>query len=272
MALFAIGWEPELRGLLTVIIGVVVLCGSIYLVLATNIGARLGFLVTLTSLAGWMMLMGMVWWIYGIGLRGPDPAWVEVPGATVLQDPAALRDSGAIETLPPVDEGALPDESAAVVGGTLTDEGYVKLPTGDPAFGQAQAAAAGFLEEEEAFGPGGYVITDVYDIGGERYPKINDSLDFVAFIHTPHYVVVEARPLIEVRNEPGRAPAQPEIDEAEQVQYVYMVRDLGARRQPATVLAIGGGAIFLALCYLLNRRDHFRRENLEAAAAVARAG
>jgi hypothetical protein len=272
MALFAIGWEPELRGLLTVVIGVVVLCGSIYMVMATNMGARLGFLVALTGLAGWMMLMGMTWWIYGIGLRGPDPSWAEIPGATVLQDPAALRDGGAIDTLPPVEDDASPDESAAVVGVTLTDEGYVKLASSDPAFGQAQAAAAEFLEEEEAFGAGGYVITDVYDIGGERYPKINESLDFVAFIHTPHYVVVEARPLVEVRNEPGRAPAQPEIDEAEQVQYVYMVRDLGARRQPATVLTIGGGAIFLALCYLLNRRDRVRRENLEAAAEVARTG
>jgi hypothetical protein len=272
MALLAIGWEPELRGLLTVIIGVVVLCGSVYLILATNIGARLGFLVALTALAGWMMLMGMTWWIYGIGLRGPDPSWAEVPGVTVLQDPAALRDSGAIDVLPPVAEEASPDESAAVVGVTLTDEGYVKLASGDPAFGQAQAAAAELLEEEEAFGPGGYVITDVYDIGGERYPKINDSLDFVAFVHTPHYVIVEARPLVELRNEPGRAPSQPEIDESEQVQYVYLVRDLGARRQPATVLTIGGGAIFLALCYLLNRRDRFRRQNLESAAAIATAG
>jgi hypothetical protein len=66
MALFAIGWEPELRGLLTVIIGVVALCGTVYLVMATNLGARLGFLVALTALAGWMMLMGMVWWVYGI--------------------------------------------------------------------------------------------------------------------------------------------------------------------------------------------------------------
>ena len=83
-------------------------------------------------------------------------------------------------------------------------------------------------------------------------------------------MVVEARPLVEVRAEPGRAPATPEINESEQAQYVYMVRDLGARRQPATVLTIGGAAIFLALCYLLNRRDRFRRENLEAAAVVAR--
>jgi hypothetical protein len=270
MGLLAIGWEPEIRGLLTVIIGVVVLCGSIYLIMATNVGARLGFLITLTGLAGWMMLMGMVWWIYGIGLRGPDPSWTEVPGVTVLQDPAALRDGGAIDTLPPVPDDATPDQSAEVVGDTLVDEGYEQLAPSNPAFGQAQATAAAFLEEEEAFGPGGYVITDVYDIGGERYPKINDSLDFVAFVHTPHYVVVEARPLIEVRAEPGRAPATPEIDESEQAQYVYMVRDLGARRQPATVLTIGGAAIFLALCYLLNRRDRFRRENLEAAAVVAR--
>jgi hypothetical protein len=272
MALFAIGWEPELRGLLTVIIGVVALCGSIYLVMATNLGARLGFLVALTALAGWMMLMGMVWWVYGIGLRGPDPTWAAVPGATVLQDPVALRDAGVIETLPPVPDTAAPTESAEIVAETLVAEGFVPLDPSDPAFGQAQAAASEFLSEEEAFGPGGYVITEVFDIGGERYPKINDSLDFFAFFHTPHHVVVEARPLVEVRNEPGRAPATPQIDEDAPVHYVYMVRDLGARRQPATVLAIGGGAIFLALCYLLHRRDRILRINIESATAVARAG
>jgi hypothetical protein len=214
----------------------------------------------------------MVWWVYGIGLRGPDPTWQAVPGATVLQDPLALRDAGAVEGLPPIPEDATATESADIVAETLVEEGYVKLDPSDPAFGQAQAAAAEYLEEEEAFGPGGYVITDVFDIGGERWPKINDSLDFVAFWHTPHYVIVEARPLVEVRTEPGRAPVPPMVDEDAQVQYVYMERDLGARRQPATVLTIGGGAIFLALCYLLHRRDRLLRQHLEAAAAVARAG
>jgi hypothetical protein len=272
MGLLAIGWEPELRGILTVMIGVVVLCGSIYLIMATNMGARLGFLVTLTGLAGWMMLMGMVWWIYGIGLRGPDPTWAAVPGATVLQDPQALRESGAIDTLPEIPEDASASESAVLVGDALVEQGYIALDPSDPAFGQAQAAASEFLEEEEAFGPGGYEIAEVFDIGGERWPKINDSLDFVAFFHTPHYVVVEARPLVQVRTEPGRAPAAPQVDEDQQVQYVYMIRDLGARRQPATVLTIGGGAIFLALCYLLHRRDRILQENLAAGTAVARAG
>ena len=44
-SVLAIGWEPELRGILIVIIAVAVLNGSIYLLLGTNLGARLGFLV-----------------------------------------------------------------------------------------------------------------------------------------------------------------------------------------------------------------------------------
>ena len=115
-------------------------------------------------------------------------------------------------------------------------------------------------------------MTEIYDIGGDRSPRIkagdvpglsDDSLDFLAFIHEPHFVVVEAAPLQQVRTEPGRAPVPATIDETQQRQYVYMIRDLGARRQPAVVLTIGGGAIFLALCYLLHRRDRQLDANIK---------
>jgi hypothetical protein len=56
-ALLALNWEPQLRGIIIIIISTVVLCGSVYLILGTNIGARLGFLLSLAGLAGWMMLM-----------------------------------------------------------------------------------------------------------------------------------------------------------------------------------------------------------------------
>ena len=60
-ALLAVSWEPEIRGWIIVIISVVVLMGSTYLILGTNLGARLGFLVALTGLAGWMMSMAIIW-------------------------------------------------------------------------------------------------------------------------------------------------------------------------------------------------------------------
>ncbi len=280
MNLLAIGWEPELRGLLTVVIAVVVLMGSIYLIMLTNLGARLAFLVTLAGLAGWMMLMGLTWWIYGIGLRGPDPTWQPVAGATVLQDTDALRSGGVLQTLPDIPEDATPREEGEIVGERLQEDGWILLDPSSPAFGQAQASASVFLEEEGAFAAGTYVVTDIFDIGGDRYPRIeagkvpgltNDSLDFFAFWHEPHYVLAEAAPFVQVREEPGRAPVTPEIDETRQRQYVYMVRDLGARRQPAVVLTFGGGAIFLALCYLLHRRDQHLEANLSNSAAVATA-
>ena len=65
----AINWSPELRGILIVIIAVTVLMGSVYMILGTNLGARLGFIVALTGLAGWMLLMGILWSMYGIGIE-----------------------------------------------------------------------------------------------------------------------------------------------------------------------------------------------------------
>ncbi len=263
MTLLAIAWEPELRGLLTVIIGFVILCGSVYGIMATNMGTRLAFLVALTGLFGWLMLMGAVWMVYGIGLRGPDPTWQAVPGAGVLQDVDALGASGVLDPNADVPDDATPNESAEIVREAFFDQGWIVLDKAAPAFGQAQAAATEILVEEGAFAAGQFEIIEVFDTGGERYPKINDTLDFFAFFHTPHYVVAEAAPYVPVRTEPGRAPARPEIDESLQRQYVYMIRDLGARRQPAAVLMIGAGVIFLALCYLLHRRDRVLKHNLE---------
>ena len=271
MSLLAIGWDPELRGLLTVIMGVVVLMGSIYMIMATNMGSRLSFLVTLTGLMGWMMLMGLTWWIYGIGLKGPEPSWAAVPGQTIIQDVPALRSAGALETLPAGYQDADVSELHDLVEEEFFAEGYIKIDTDNPAYGQAAAAASEFIEEDGALTAGQYEISEVFDIGGERYPLLlnNESLDFVAFFHKPHYTVVEMSPLVPVRTEPGRAPAQPEVDEEAQKQYVYMVRDLGARRQPAVVLTIGGGAIFFALCFLLNRREKILNQNLSTAVATA---
>jgi len=259
----AIGWEPEIRGLLTVIIAVLTLCGSLYLVMATNIGARLGFLVALTGLAGWMFLMGIIWLIYGIGLRGPEPSWQAVPGQTVIQDPTALAQAEVLDAAVDIPDDATFTEQAELVAEQFRSEGWELLEEADPSFGQAGSEAGVLLEETGTFSAGEFQVINVFDVGGERYPKINESLDFLAFFHKPHFAVVEVAPLEPTRAEAGRAPAAAVIDETRQHQYVYMVRDLGARRQPAAVLSVGAGLIFFTLCWLLHRRDRFVRANLE---------
>ncbi|MBL6636142.1 MAG: hypothetical protein ISP35_08105 [Ilumatobacteraceae bacterium] len=263
-ALLAISWEPELRGALTVILGTVAFMGSVYMILGTNIGARLGFLVTLCGLAGWMALMGGIWWIYGIGLKGADPSWVQVPGRTVIQDASDLYQAGVLENRLALTDVDVPADINDVVYDGFVSEEWRVLGESEPAFGQAAASATVFLEEEDALEPGSFKVTNVFENGGEAYPKIfgQDALDQVAFFHKPYYTVVEVSPYIPLRTEPGRAPSAPEVDPTQEAQYVYMLRDLGSRREPAALITIGSTIVFLALAWMLHRRDRFVAENL----------
>jgi len=260
-AFLAITWEPELRGILIVIIAVTTLCGSVYMVLGTNLGARLGFLVAFTGLAGWMALMGSIWWIYGIGLKGPEPSWDAIPGKTVIQDVSSLRNAGVLDDLPSIPEGTAVTEEAELVDAQFVAEDWRRIAESEPTFGQAGSSAGELLIETDTFATGEFQVVSVFDKGGERYPKITDRFDFIAFFHKPHYAVVEVAPLEQVRAEPGRAPTPPQIDETRQHQYVYMVRNLGARRQPAALITLGSTTVFLLLCWMLHRRDRLVAEN-----------
>jgi hypothetical protein len=251
--LLALSWKPELRGIIVVMIGFVVLCGSVYLIVGTNIGARLGFLVALSGLAGWMMIMGIIWWVYGIGLKGIEPSWKPA-------DPVAIVNDGDL-----ISAGILN-------GGDPLEEGYVKLAEEDPKRGQAVASADTILQGSETFAAGEYVAIAVYDKGGDRYPKLGSSLDFLAFRHEPHYALVEVQPVIPLLTEPGRAPLTTKPDPSQPKTYVLMLRDLGTKRQPAVVLTFGSGLILGILCYLLNRRDRLVVANRTGQLVKASAG
>src|SRR6202022_2626434 len=56
-----ITWNPFIRGLLIVVVAVLLLPGSVYLVMATNTGARLGFLLAAAGLAGLLSIMAVMW-------------------------------------------------------------------------------------------------------------------------------------------------------------------------------------------------------------------
>ena len=98
-------WDPVLTGYLAVIVAVAVLCGSVYLLLATNLGVRLGFLVAWTGLWGWMLLMSIVWWVFGIGWIGSPPGWnvlqVTTNPATVLIDEVQQLSAFRVDQPPP---------------------------------------------------------------------------------------------------------------------------------------------------------------------------
>lgn len=269
-AILSIGWEPELRGLLTVIIGFVALGGSVYLLLATNMGLRLGFLVAFAALFGWMASMGAIWWAYGIGLRGQLPTWEPSQPFTIVREGPRLLDAEVLDAPVLVGGGASFTDVAAATQNALVSSGWNKLPVDDQGFGQAVAAADEIIQgEARLYAAGEYQAVDVFTRGGERWPKISESVDFLAFFHKPHYAVVQIAPVIPQRVEPGRAPARPIIDESQPHQYVIMLRDLGSQRQPAAFITIGSTIIFLVSCWVLHRRDRIWTRNVSGAVVPA---
>jgi hypothetical protein len=54
-------WNPTVIGVLTVLCAVGLFCGSTYLLLSTNLGARLGFLIAAAGLSGFLVLLTTLW-------------------------------------------------------------------------------------------------------------------------------------------------------------------------------------------------------------------
>ncbi len=199
--------------------------------------------------------MGAIWWTYGKGLLGPDASWAPVSGRTVLTSDTVSH-AGALHDPVVVGPNADPTTTAAAVDDQFVKEGWKKLDPSVPSYQQAGAAGSTLVEEAGAFAAGDFQVVNVFDKGGQRSPQpLGKRFDFLAFFHTPHYAVVEVAPLVKQRDEPGRAPAKPEIDTTRPHEYVYMIRNLGAKRKPAGFITVGSLAVFLMLCYLLHTRD-----------------
>ena len=75
ISLAGIAWDPQIRGILTVATGSVVLLGSVWLIISTNSGTRVGTMIATAGFFGWMVILAATWWIYGTGWKGENPSW-----------------------------------------------------------------------------------------------------------------------------------------------------------------------------------------------------
>lgn len=281
--LAGIAWDPQLRGILAVLVGVVVLMGSVYLLLGTNLGTRLGFLVALSAIFGWCTIMGLTWWVYGtIGMLGEAPSW-EVK--EVVYESGSTDDSGltiaALEKAQTLDTSALPppdelNELEEAELEALLDEveptlgGWRFLPESNPSFGEAKATVdehfAEFPDEELGLeGAADYVTVYSFETGGKdglpddpsRLDRLTTKLrtTFWQVQHPTHYAIIQIQPVKEQETVPGEAPPTPVADPTQPVVSVIMERNLGDVRFPGAMLTIFSGLMFAVTVSMLHRRD-----------------
>ncbi len=287
----ALTWSPGFKGILTVALSVAILCGSVALIMGTNSGARLGFLLALTGLFGWFVIMGIVWAAYGIGYKGPAPTWkvvdtiqgdpassqVEVARQLTLPselpDPIEVRDSDPtlLEEFPttakdPVltdlvqfDEG-LREEINSKVGP------WKILETSNKYTGETQSVVAEALgpDDEGLFdSAASYVVLDAFLTGGKKGRTDNSIIGRITYkftstvdvFHEPFYAAVQLQQVIPQETKPGQAPPLPVADPDAPVYTVVLERDRGALRLPAFGFTAFSTIVFLILADMLHRRD-----------------
>ena len=230
--LAGIAWDPQIRGFLAVPVGVMVLLGSVYLLLATNIGARLGFLLAAPAVFGWLTIMGAVWWNYGtIGMLGKAPTGRSSRSSTPGPRPPVWR------RLDPSTPPGFRRRGAQRHGG-----GGVRQDPSRPGEGPRRLADPARVQPRLRRGEGGcrrvlrrpsrhharartaddYLATYSFERGGkERLPDNPSRIDrlykkfkttFIQLKHPPRYAIIQVHPVIKQDPVPGQAPPLPEAD------------------------------------------------------------
>ena len=303
-----IAFDPGIRGVLVVLVGVVVLMGSVYLILSTNLGSRLGFLVALSGLFGWLTILTFVWWLTppAIGPRGNIPTWkpveIYVNGANDsakvdvlnnLVDPASLATADEIIAQNPDLVNEFPN------GFTLSD-----LQTYNPAIvseyidvealngwalvgaanaGEAQAAADLELVASGVFKTSSeYKKLNVWNYGGK--PTLKDDCPDGGMIcrvqhritsafqikNPKHYTVVQVQKVIPQTPIPGQAPPLPKVDPSQPVISVVLIRDIGNERVIPFLYFVISVSLFILSAWALHNRDKTLMKNKAMAEAASK--
>ena len=204
-----VSWFPEIRNILSLGVGILILLGSVVLLLSTNTGPRTGMLIGTAALLGWMMIMGLIWAMYSGspaslgGMKGTASHWrvvdvnigditqSEVEEATQL--PAPDETTVVAEILakyPELEEKVTqgnPDRVITVgdlveAQPSLSDEfklnpddlaGWHLLTPANTQRGDAQAVADAELVAKKIFTTNAeYKVLEAYDLGGKEndYP------------------------------------------------------------------------------------------------------
>jgi hypothetical protein len=249
-------WYPTILGILVVVFAVALFCGSIYLLLGTNLGARLGFLVAFTALMGFGVILTTLWITTASPLntlKGRIPKWEPIE---IVTDPSKAKTE---EIRDIVDKGRKVSVIEAANVKASADETLVRveeIPTAP------QSAAEKALQQKFAkFGDvTEYKAVNTYEIGGSE----PNPLDF-EFTHKPLFAVVEFCQVQEIdplQHPFGTPPPDPTCDEdAENQGFLVLERDLGSLRVPPFVAWFSSILLFgLGLLAL-----HWREQDEEAA-------
>lgn len=241
-------WNPYMKGVLVVVMAVALFVGSAYLLLYTDVGSRLGFLITAGAFTGFIAVHSL-FWITGQFPNGPlgrSPGW---PVKAVVKTPTASN-IAAVKNIQTTgheaDSGAAGQIKAALDTELTNQDGKFDLFTKPDQYLAQKTLIKG---------------------GGRKWP--------IWWSEKATWAAVEICPTLEQQPLPLEAPPTPKCDSSKPTQWVVVEKDLGNLRLPSWLFFVGSSSLFGLILYSLNAYERDQRaakEAEEAAAAAAASG
>ncbi|MGZ4676399.1 MAG: hypothetical protein ACXV8Y_07705 [Acidimicrobiia bacterium] len=265
-------WYPTILGVLVVVAAVALFCGTPFLLLATNMGARLGFLVATACLSGLLVLISLLWLTNPSPvntLKGRIPAWVAVE--KIPNGDAARSKIPAIQQIN--DKGHAASEAdvtnlkAAVDFNLIVNKNEQTgeiLSGANGKYAEYTLATDYLVTKNQVTGGGGLFSQFKVDFG-DGWPWVHVSL------HKPLYAAVTTCK-VDASTAPtevpfGAKPPTPKCSSTDPQQILVLERDLGSLRVPPLV----GFLAFSLLFGLSLQCLHWRERDLQEAAKAATA-
>jgi len=249
-------WYPTIVGILVVAAAIALFCGSIYVLLATNLGARLGFLVAFTALTGFMVLLSVLWVFTASPLntlKGTIPAWHVQQVVKTLNDksvPAPVRD------ITKKGHGQVVPATAAQAIKAVAD---AKLVVQQPAADIPLAPNANQFAQFSAVTD--YKETNYYESGGSTPHILDWQLN-----HQPLYAVAQYCSVLPNTQPFGLPPPTPTCDPSSTKNgYVILSYDYGSLRLPPFVVLVLSSILFILGLLGLHWREKDERAQKRAA-------
>lgn len=261
-------WYPTILGVLVVVAAVALFCGTPYLLLATNMGSRLGFLVAVACLSGLLMLVSLLWltnpspvntlkgriptWVARESLDNGDVARSKIPAVREINDKGHAASETDVTNLK-----AAVDLNLVI----NTNEQTGEVLSGSNGKYATYEAATDYIVTKNQVTGGGGLFSQVKADFGNGWPWVHVSL------HKPYYGVVtlcKVDPAYKSTEVPfGTKPPTPKCDTSAPTQIVVLERDLGSLRVPPFVAFLAFSLLFgLSLLSL-----HWRERDLQEQAA-----
>ena len=241
-------WYPLTLGWLVVLSGIGMFFGSTYLLLSTNLGSRLGFLIVGAISAGFIVILSLLWVTTATPLNVFKGRQVEWKPVAVVQDVGSAN----IEDVRNIKQDGTKLTSTEFANVKAAADTLLAAPA-EGSTVEKPAAVADDLPTVDV------IVTDIYEIGGSSPNPLHFQ-----FRHTPQYAAVQFCQLDKEKSATAfRSTCDTSAEAQANNRVLILEKDLGSLRQPPLFLFFGASALFALFLMAL----HWRDKDLKAAQA-----